>query len=281
MLENPSLHPSALITALFLLFATLGCESQAERPIADAAAFVDTGLASDAQPDARDPLPDSQMPMTTPPMKVLFVGNSLTYWDGGLAALLKKLRRSADSSAGFDAEQVVQGGASLEVMWNDTDARERIAEGGYDVVVLQEDLPETTIESFHSYARRFDEAIRASGATPLFYMAWEYQRLSWISLDEIAEAHWTIAAELGAPVAPVGLARRRAFGERPELDLYADDREHPSIAGSYLSALTIYASLFGVSPEGLSYRPSRSGGVSVEDAAFLQRIAWAEVSSRE
>ena len=214
-------------------------------------------------------------------MKVLLVGNSLTYWHGGLAVLLKKLHQRSGFETAFEAEQVVQGGASLEVMWKETEARERIAAGGYDVVILQEDLPETTVESFHLYARRFDEAIRASGAAPLFYMAWEYERLSWISMEEIAEAHWTIAAELGARVAPVGLARRRSYGERPELDLYADDREHPSIAGSYLTALTLYASVFGVSPEGLSYRPSRSGGVSAEDAAFLQRIAWAEVSSRE
>ena len=180
----------------------------------------------------------------------------------------------------FRADKVVRGGASLEVMWNETNARTRISRGDYDVVVLQEDIPETNVESFHTHARLFAAVIRESGATPLFYMTWEYERLNWITMDEIAMAHQTIAEELNIPVAPVGLAWTRAARERPELNMYGDDAEHPSIYGTFLSASTIYGALFDISPQGLPYRPSQEGGLSEEDARFLQGVAWDELQAR-
>ena len=62
--------------------------------------------------------------------------------------------------------------------------------------------------------------------------------------------------------------------ERPGLDMYASDREHPSISGTYLAANVVYATVFGKSPVGSTYFPS---GVGQEEAAFLQRIAWETV----
>jgi len=35
------------------------------------------------------------------------------------------------------------------------------------------------------------------------------------------------------------------------VNLYDPDKRHPSLAGSYLGAATIYASLYGKSPAGL------------------------------
>jgi hypothetical protein len=55
------------------------------------------------------------------------------------------------------------------------------------------------------------------------------------------------------------------------------DRIHPNIHGTYLTALTIYAAVFGKSPIGLTYLPSNYPGVTEEEGAFLQRIAWETV----
>lgn len=236
---------------------------------------VDLGLV-DQGPHNEDA--EMNMPRAAP-RKVLFIGNSFTFWHDGLDSHMEGMRASADGAEAFRADQVVRGGASLEVMWNETNARNRIERGNYDVVILQEDIPETNVESFHIHARLFDQAIRESGATPLLYMAWDYRRLNWISMDEIAEAHYAIAQALNIPVAPAGLAWKRSQRERPRLNMYDDDDEHPSIHGAFLTTSTIYAVLFGENPEGLSYRPDQAGGVSDEDAAFLQRIAWEEVQA--
>ena len=50
-------------------------------------------------------------------------------------------------------------------------------------------------------------------------------------------------------------------------ELFAEDREHPSAAGTYLAACVIYGALFRESPEGIPYAPE---GVSQEAAAALQ-----------
>ena len=148
------------------------------------------------------------------------------------------------------------------------------------MVVLQEDLPETNVESFYRHARLFHEHIQASGAQTVLYMTWEYARLDWISTEEIAEAHWRMAERLDVPVAPAGLAWKRAQRARPALDMYDGDREHPSIHGVFLNASVLYAVLFNESPEGLGYRPMQAGGVTDADAEFLQSIAWDEVNVR-
>ena len=163
------------------------------------------------------------------PKKILFVGNSFTYWNNGLWHHMEQLVQYRPGQQKFKAERVVRGGASLKVMWEKTRARTVIAEGAYDVVVLQEDIPETNVESFYKYARKFDSTIRRSGAQAVFFMAWPYKRLGWIAMKEIARAHRTIGAQLGARIAPVGIAWERAMKERPGVNMYAKDREHPSI----------------------------------------------------
>jgi hypothetical protein len=65
-------------------------------------------------------------------------------------------------------------------------------------------------------------------------MAWSYERLGWITSDEIAQAHRDAAEELKVEVAPAGVAWQRSIRERPEIDLYAPDRD------GYLSYTFLY-----------------------------------------
>ena len=81
-------------------------------------------------------------------------------------------------------------------------------------VVLQGDIPYSDVDTFQENARNLVEAIRETGAEPILFMAWPYERLGWITMDEIAQAHADIATELDVDVAPVGLAFQRASQER-------------------------------------------------------------------
>lgn len=205
------------------------------------------------------------------PRKVLFIGNSLTYRQDGIYNHLEKLAASAAPSYILQTEKCVKGGATLKTHWERPEPREAIIKGDCEVVVLQEDLPEINVSYFQEYARRFVNEIRKAKSRPILLMAWYYPRLGWISTKEIARAHRDIAKELDVEVAPVGLAWQRSIKKRPGLDLYVADREHPSIYGTYLATCVVYATLFGKSPVGLGYTPS---GMSRDDAAFLQRMAW-------
>ena len=79
--------------------------------------------------------------------RVLFIGNSLTYYSGGIDRYIVRIQE-------FRAERYTKAGATLEDLWNEGGAAERIAEGGWAVVVLQDDLPEGSSQSFDEYGAK-------------------------------------------------------------------------------------------------------------------------------
>jgi len=219
-------------------------------------------------------VPVAQPRPDTVPRKVLFVGDSFTYAQGGLDNHFTKLAASASPPLVVSAARAVAGGAFLKVLWEMKTPVTAIDTGNFDVVVLQDDIPETNVDYFRQYARLFVEEVRKHNARPVLFMAWAYQRLGWISMQEIARAHRDLAKELNVDVAPAGLAWQRSSIDRPSLDMYDSDREHPSIYGTYLATCVVFATIYGRNPSGLTYVPS---GISPEVAAFLQRTAWQTV----
>jgi hypothetical protein len=234
---------------------------------------------------------------------ILFIGNSLTFWNNGIDEHLRAMAALTKPPLSIETRANTIGGAILRTHWKTGTAQETIREGDWDVVILQEDIPEISehdMAVFYGYARKFDQEIKDAGARTLLYMTWEYPRLDWIDTDGIIAAHRHIGEELGAQVSPVGLAWKRAVEQRPELNLYDSDREHPGILGSYLTVTVLFATLFERSPVGHSYRPPDvlpdpesvdpdqvnmellqeqrdKYEISEEDAEFLQRIAWETV----
>ena len=208
--------------------------------------------------------------------RILFIGNSLTFWNEGVYVHLERFAAGATPPVSVTTGRSVVPGAFLKSLWQREEPRQAIANGRYDVVVLQEDLPETTIDDFRQHARLFVAEARKVNARPVLLMAWAYDRLGWITMEKIAREHGDAAAELKVEVAPVGLAWQRASAARPALTLYAPDREHPSLHGTYLATAVVYAVVFGRSPTGVPYTPA---GVTAEDAQFLQNIAWETVEA--
>lgn len=70
-------------------------------------------------------------------------------------------------------------------------------------------------------------------------------------------------------VIPAGLAFARVVEQYPEIELYAADKRHPSLAGSYLAAAVTYMTLFDRQPVGLSY----TAGLDPAIARALQEAA--------
>lgn len=209
--------------------------------------------------------------------KILFVGNSFTFVHGGVDMHLRELAASAIPPDSFQVDSKLIPGATLAVHYEQSDVREVIRDGFYDVVILQEDIPEITersIEPFFEYARLLDQEIKETGSKTMFFMTWAYERLNWVTLEEIVEAHAYIGAELNATIAPVGVAFQRSLEKRSDMAMLLDDKEHESLHGTYLAACVIYSSLFQKSPVGLAYVPT---GVSIEESVFLQGIAWETV----
>ena len=216
----------------------------------------------------------AQTSTSNSPRKILFIGNSLTFYQDGIYTHFQRLAAAATPPLKVQADKAVVGGQYFRTLWDRyPEPRQAIAKG-YDVVVLQEDLPETTVADFREYSRKFVAEIKRTGARPVLLMAWAYKRLGWISMTQIAEAHREAARELNVDVAPVGLAWERAAKQRTDLNLLIQDQEHPSIYGTYLATAVVYATVYGTNPTNFAYVPR---GISAEQGAFLGRIAWETV----
>ncbi|MGL4975195.1 MAG: hypothetical protein ACRC56_07860, partial [Bosea sp. (in: a-proteobacteria)] len=60
-----------------------------------------------------------------------------------------------------------------------------------------------------------------------------------------------------------------------DIALTIADKRHPTLAGTYLGAATVYAAIFQKSPVGLKY----TAGLAPDVAQHLQEVAWETVST--
>lgn len=213
-------------------------------------------------------------------MKILFIGNSYTYYNQMPETLFAPIVQAA----GHEAEviSITEGGRYLD--WPGATA-ERIdaalAENAYDYVVIQEQstCPAEDPERFWEAARALTEKIYMNGAKPVFYCTWGRRDTSptleekgWTheSMTALLEASYTkIAEETGALIARVGAAFTDVYRNHPEIELYDPDSTHPSAAGSFLAALVIYAAVYDEDPMQAAF----SKGFSKEEAAVLKEAA--------
>ena len=231
--------------------------------------------------------------LETEPKSILYVGNSFFYYNNGIDSLVQGLHAAAEPGQSLGGAMVTIGGAGWK--WHDVDSYfrpdalnsfGRDGEGTvkfynttgklFDTAVMMDCSYCTTDPElkkiFFDYARRHSETVRRHGAAPVFFMTWGYADRPEMTAT-IAEAYTRAGNDNDALVIPVALAFARVRRDRPDIDLNIFDKQHPTLAGSYLAACTIYASLFGRSPAGLKY----DDGVPRSVARRLQEAAWATV----
>ena len=221
---------------------------------------------------------------TRPPgrLRVLFLGNSFTQYNGGIALTLRELAASAGKAPPPVFDQVTRFGATWAELWGVTTAVDTIRQGNWDYVVLQDYSRAATLyrSEMDQYGHRFATEIRGAGAQPLYFTTWaredepKTQRL-------ITGAYATVAAANHAAVVPVGVAWAASLHGRPRLTLHMPDKKHPTPAGTYLSGCVFYAVLYNQSPHGLTPRVADGTTAYIDldeaDATYLQDVAWATV----
>ncbi|OUL28861.1 hypothetical protein BV375_17245 [Nostoc sp. 106C] len=227
------------------------------------------------------------------PLKVLFIGNSYTYFNN-LPKLTRQLTLSAKETRKLETEMVTVGGATLENLWKQGKALSRIRDGRWDYVVLQEQstLPITNPKLMYEYARLFNAEIKRVNAQTVFYLTWARQNRP-ETQQALTDSYITIAKELNAIVAPVGIVWQQIQQQNSNLSLYNADKSHPSSIGSYVAACVFYATFYGKSPEGLSYKNDSNqlnapqensslelGSLKVADVEMIQRLSWNLVSKK-
>ncbi len=176
-------------------------------------------------------------------LRVLFVGNSLTYVND-LPLMVMALARGGEIE--IEAGMIAAPNAGLEDHWNDGRVRREIASKRWDVVVMQQG-PSSLASSrvnLVEFAKKLADDAREAGARPVLYTVWpDSSRRAY--LDDVIESYRVAAVACGCELLPAGLAWREAWKESGRLSLYGADGFHPSTEGSYLAALVIWAGLTG------------------------------------
>lgn len=196
--------------------------------------------AAHAQAPAQAALPGTQKAL-----RVLFVGNSLTFWTD----IPKRVAAvAAATGRKTQIESVAFPSFSLEDHWRDGRALAAIKKG-WDVVVLQQGTSahDEGRKELIDFARRFAKPIRDAGAQPALYQVWP-QADRPKEFTAVIQSYRLAAKEIDGLLIPAGEAWLRALNKEPRLKLYADGI-HPSSFGSDIASLTIYLSLFPAGPQ--------------------------------
>lgn len=207
------------------------------------------------------------------PQNILFIGNSYTYFNGGIQNHLFSFIEETIPELDMYSSAIANGGATLQSHYLNTNTISTIESGHWDYIVLQEQStrPIEETELFYQYAELIDEIIIDSGAETMFFMTWARENNPSM-IEGLANAYNTIGQELNAKVCPVGRAWELAIDVDSSIELYSNDGSHPNAKGTYLSVCMFYSCLFGESPIGIEFINDNS--ISDESKDFLQLIAW-------
>jgi hypothetical protein len=215
-------------------------------------------------------------PNAATPLRVLFIGNSLTYAND-LPAIVEAFSMAAGQKR-FLYKTIAFPDFSLEDHWNKKDALNAIIRGGWDFVVLQQG-PSASREGRElllEYSRRFADEVRQRGGRVALYSVWPSASRRQ-DFKGVSASYRQAAEAVDGIVFPVGDAWLNAWRVNASIGLYSADGFHPSAAGSYLAGLVVYEQLFDRSPVGLPSRLKLRSGARIEmpadQAVLLQRAA--------
>lgn len=223
---------------------------------------------------------------------------------GGVPEIFDALARSAGRSPEVHMEAV--GGKNLRFHYLEKDF---LLDRAWDVVVLQDYSTGPLIEggdrrnhdAFRTYLGRFKTLFTARNpdvriwlyetwARPDLVMKGRFASLAEMQ-DGLREAYARAASEHGfSGRAPVGSAFLGAVeagladdpsteAREGELQLWGPDHYHQSSAGTYLSAVVFYASIYGADPRGLAPgNPAAvASGLTPEQSEALHRLAFTQL----
>lgn len=235
-------------------------------------------------PSAYDAEPDS----------ALFVGNSFFFYNNGIQKEVSAFARAG----GNDLRTNLLTISSSYLYWHDLnaylqpggvgsrpvlgkDGQVRIVSNSkkdnpYDLVIMMDNsngpIGKASKEIFQDTAAEYSKIARAKGVKPVFFMSWAYTDRPEMT-EPLAQAYIKAAKANNALLVPAGLAFARVTKERPDIVLRIKDGRHPTPAGTYLAAATIYATIYQKSPIQNTY----NGSIDPQTAQYLKQVAWETV----
>jgi hypothetical protein len=219
--------------------------------------------------------------------KVLFIGNSYTDVNN-LPEVVKQIAASLNDTLVY--QKSTPGSYTFQDHSTDATTLGLIAQGGWDYVVLQEQsqypsFPMSQVQDeVFPYAKKLDSLVHLASpcAKTVFYMTWGRENgdpdncpgwppvCTYQGMDSLLQQRYGMMAQDNhAWVSPVAKVWHAIRTNNPAIELYQADGSHPSIAGTYLAALSFYAVLYGKNPALTTY----TFGVNATDANTIRLAA--------
>lgn len=198
--------------------------------------------------------------MSKKQIRVLFVGNSYTYYND-----MPDLFREKAEKLEYDASvaSVTKGGYYLKAFADPQDEygqilRQTVEGQEYDVVVLQDQScnPIQDREGFLTAIGALKSLLEKQTTHFVLYATWgrkegcpkleELELTNETMTQALAEGYQEAADRYGMKIAHVGRAFSAFRKVFPDVDLYNEDLSHPSVEGSNLAAETILKTVIGL-----------------------------------
>jgi hypothetical protein len=199
-------------------------------------------------------------------VRILFIGNSHTGVND-LYNMVKYLLESDGSGRTVDvAYRFVE---HLNDAKNDRQMLSLI-DGDWNTVVLQAAMVSSSLT--YSYPQdggiQLAQEAKKTGKRVVLFVEWPRRGID--ESDFTVHEYKKIASASGAEIAAACYATDLALKKRPDLDLWAADGNHSSVAGAYLAACSIYYHLTGSPSRTPSWRPE---SIPPDLARFFIEIA--------
>jgi hypothetical protein len=204
-----------------------------------------------------------------PARQILLLGNSRTFFHD-MPNMVRQMADSAREAQKFEITLDAPPGASFEILWNDA-ATQSLLTRRWDDVILQpesraESSPDLTA-SFEKYGAKLIEASHVASGSPRLVVNWIYGANSWDDGDPdgsgraaqyaaVQSDTKSLGDRAGARLVNVGQLWSTIAANHPEIAL-TEDGNHPTLAGSYLFALLLYADLTRHDVAGVTYTPAQ------------------------
>jgi len=223
-------------------------------------------------------------------MNVLFIGNSYTHMNS-MPELFEKIAISKKIK--INVEMSAKSSHTFKMHCNRPEMFEKIRSKKWDYVVIQGFSRELMYGYEHidtasiPYFNKIVDSVYAVNpcANILLYMTWGYKNGSDLTpetdsfikmAERVSNGYRYLSNIFDIPIVPVGDVWRNIREKHPDLKLYTEDDQHPTINGSYLAACAFYSAIFKSSPAD-GYSPS---GVEETNASIIQNSAHQVVTSR-
>jgi hypothetical protein len=219
-----------------------------------------------------------------PVQRLLFLGHSQTYYND-MPAMVAKMADSANSPVRYDVTMQAFPNATLEDHWQNRKTRQLLSQGGWHRMIVHSEGGLSLQDSTSSMQVHGLKLLAATRTAELPMLVMDHQ-----ATEAFHHRHYSLTRSEHAQIEQENVRQLAIAGSAEVIDvarvwdqvlapglpfsLYKDGN-HPSLEGSYLIALVIYASLSRSGVDSVTYAPWK---MSSDDAELLRNRVQSALS---